>query len=228
MSCMLLLQARRQASHTNVGWSYITEISPPHYRGTLASIPQFLTTVGLCAGFFICYGSVNIASSVSWRLPFALQALISFTFASSTILLLPESPRWLSIRGQKPKALAVWEKLEIGTADREKHEEDDIDKVPQAVKIRDILDTFHRGVWKQTSLGVFLNGMQQLAGIDGVLYVCPPSSVLCIFIYIELTKPVCSTSFRICGSEVQHSFFPRFWNFGTSHFPRHHSFIPPG
>lgn len=141
--------------------------------------------MGLCAGFFICYGTVNIASSVSWRLPFALQALISFTFASSTFLL-PESPRWLSTRGQKPEALAAWEKLEIGTADREKHEGDDIDEVPQAVKIRDILDTFHRDVWKQTSLGVFLNGMQQLAGIDGVLYVRTSS----LFLFLQWTNEI--------------------------------------
>ncbi|CAG8949084.1 hypothetical protein HYFRA_00002213 [Hymenoscyphus fraxineus] len=152
---------------------YITEISPPHYRGTLGSIPQFLTTFALCAGYFICYGSVNINSSFSWRLPFAVQAVISFIFASTTILLLPESPRWLSSRGMKPEALAAWEKLEIGTADRGKHDEKEMDEIPQAVKIRDILDTFHRDVWKQTSLGVFLNAMQQLSGIDGVLYYAP-------------------------------------------------------
>ncbi|KAG9229899.1 general substrate transporter [Amylocarpus encephaloides] len=152
---------------------YITEISPPQYRGTLASIPQLFTTVGLCAGYFICYGTVNISSSISWRLPFLLQAGISFLFSTSTLLLLPESPRWLSSHGRKQQALAAWNSLQIATAEREKEDEIPNAQEMQPVKTKDILGVFGRDVWKQTSLGVFLMSMQQLTGIDGILYYAP-------------------------------------------------------
>ncbi|KAK8041553.1 transporter, partial [Apiospora phragmitis] len=43
---------------------------PTRHRGALTTAPQLLTTLGLVAGFFTCYGSANIPSSFSWRLPF--------------------------------------------------------------------------------------------------------------------------------------------------------------
>lgn len=72
---------------------YITEISPPRSRGTLASIPQLLISTGVCVGYFICYGSVKLESSASWRIPFALQAFIALFFVPTTLIFLPESPR---------------------------------------------------------------------------------------------------------------------------------------
>jgi hypothetical protein len=150
---------------------YITEISPSRYRGTLASIPQLLTTVGICAGYFVCYGTVNVQSALSWRLPFALQSLIAFVFCISTLLFSPESPRWLTSCGKHKEALAVWEQIGVGMAEREKSEEYLNGAAPEPVKFRDVLSVFGKNAWRQSALGVFLMGMQQLSGIDGVLYV---------------------------------------------------------
>lgn len=119
---------------------------------------------------------MNISSSISWRLPFALQALIAITFTIATLLFSPQSPRWLSATGRHKEALAVWEHLGVGAAEREKSEEDAANgALPEPVKMKDILAVFSKTVWKQTALGVFLMGMQQLSGIDGVLYVYPLS-----------------------------------------------------
>jgi len=41
----------------------------------------------------------------------------------------------------------------------------------EQVRWRDVLAVFGKGARRQTALGVFLMGMQQLSGIDGVLYV---------------------------------------------------------
>ena len=151
---------------------YITEISPPRSRGTLASIPQLTTRFGIFAGFFTCYGSVNISSSLSWRPPFALQAIVAYVFSFYTLVLLSESPRWLSSRGLQDQAQVAWEKLEVVVEEREKIAEgSDALGVLQQLKARDILAVLGKDVWRQTALGVFLMGMQQLSGIDGVLYV---------------------------------------------------------
>jgi hypothetical protein len=99
---------------------------------------------------------------------------VAILYAIATLVLSPESPRWLSSCGKYKEALAVWEELGVGTAEREKSEEDPNGDLPEPVKLKDILSIFGRNAWRQTALGVFLMGMQQLSGIDGVLYVYSP------------------------------------------------------
>jgi len=130
-----------------------------------------MLAIALCAGYFICYGSVKIQSTIAWRLPCMIQAIIGYSLTIYAFLLLPESPRWLSSQGKIRESQLVWEELDIDTAEREKLEEGADGALPKAVQISDILNVFSRNAWKQTSLGVFLMAMQQLSGIDGVLYV---------------------------------------------------------
>ncbi|CAL3970342.1 unnamed protein product [Diplocarpon coronariae] len=149
---------------------YITEISPPRSRGTLASIPQLLITIGVCAGYFTCYGTVSLSSSASWRIPFALQSAIAFAFVLTTLFFLPESPRWLSSRGRHAEALAIWDTLGIDAAEREKILLQDLSgDVPAQVQMKDMMAVFAPRARRQTGLGVFLMAMQQASGIDGVL-----------------------------------------------------------
>ncbi|KAH8821422.1 general substrate transporter, partial [Xylogone sp. PMI_703] len=156
---------------------YNTEISPPAVRGTMASLPQFLTTVGICAGYFICYGSVNSNTSFAWRFPFAFQASMAVTFAVLAIVFLPESPRWLTATGRPERAERVWNELGVLAAEREKASNSKQQPLPtspiEAQPKSSLLDVFGKDVWRRTLLGVFLLGMQQLSGIDGVLYYAP-------------------------------------------------------
>jgi DNA-directed RNA polymerase III subunit RPC2 len=108
------------------------------------------------------------------------------------------SPRWLAIHGRKVEADAAWDLLGVSHAEREKSEiEQDRRSVvqgpvsqviavtnvpsmdtsvtaPQAgdrsVKHK-LFDIFSKDVRARTGLAVFLMAMQQLSGIDGVLYV---------------------------------------------------------
>jgi sugar porter (SP) family MFS transporter len=118
---------------------------------------------------------VNLSSSASWRLPFALQAFIAFAFTISTLILLPESPRWLSARGRHDEALKIWEELGIAATEREKIEENQntLENAGNKGTGRELLEVFSKDAWRRTGLGVFLMGMQQASGIDGVLYYAP-------------------------------------------------------
>ncbi|OWP05369.1 MFS sugar transporter [Marssonina coronariae] len=169
-----MLGERESFLSQGLEWDYITEISPPRSRGTLASIPQLLITIGVCAGYFTCYGTVSLSSSASWRIPFALQSAIAFAFVLTTLFFLPESPRWLSSRGRHAEALAIWDTLGIDAAEREKILLQDLSgDVPAQVQMKDMMAVFAPRARRQTGLGVFLMAMQQASGIDGVLYYAP-------------------------------------------------------
>jgi hypothetical protein len=103
-----------------------------------------------------------------------IQAVISYLYATTALLLLPESPRWLALCGKKVESLQMWERLELKDEEIEKGDDDAVHQV----QWKDLLEVFGKDCWKQTALGVFLMAMQQASGIDGVLYVGSPSFFL--------------------------------------------------
>ncbi|KAL4935370.1 hypothetical protein BDV06DRAFT_234367 [Aspergillus oleicola] len=179
---------------------YICEISPPGNRGALTTGPQLLITLGLVVGFFTCYETSRIQSSMSWRTPFLILAFLSVCFSVAAVMWLVPSPRWLTLHGRKAEAEVVWDLLGISHAEREKSEIDqDRGSVLQGPILQDIavtnvpktdttvtsqpvaertvrhklFDIFSKDVRSRTALAVFLMAMQQLSGIDGVLYYAP-------------------------------------------------------
>ncbi len=83
---------------------YITEIAPCRRRGRLVALPQFMAAAGVCLGYFSCYGTVSVASSAAWRLPYLVQGLLALMLALACAAL-PESPRWLILHGRSDDAL---------------------------------------------------------------------------------------------------------------------------
>ena len=178
---------------------YVCEISPPHLRGPLTTTVQLLITIGLCIGFFFSYGTSSIPSSLSWRLPFALHAGIALVLAIAAHIYLPHSPRWLAHKGRKEEASRLWDQLGVSNTEREKDLLQNPalnDAVPltqetvlasagidgplvrkQSFKermhlaVNHLRATFGKDAKKPMILGIFLMAMQQLSGIDGVVYV---------------------------------------------------------
>ncbi|MCJ1248378.1 hypothetical protein MMC30_005595 [Trapelia coarctata] len=173
---------------------YVCEISPTNKRGPLATMVQLFITMGLCVGFFTCYGTVRIPSSLSWRLPLALQSGIALILTIGAGFFLPQSPRWLAHKGRREEASIAWDKLGVSNAEREKdllqnptstvNAGSNLSARPtEALKtgLRDriradlaaLMSVFGKDSRKPMMLGVFLMSMQQLSGIDGVIYYAP-------------------------------------------------------
>ena len=182
--------------------------------------------MGLCLGFFTTYGTVTIPSSLSWRLPLALHSAIAFVLMIASTFYLPESPRWLSYKGRKQEASKAWDTLGVSGAEREKDlllnsagsgptgepVEAVVSTHPAVPKktlrsrmrgnYEDIAAIFKKDVRKPTLLGIFLMSMQQLSGIDGVIYVrtlCDLSSFQILEMSLSLqavsdTPIVCTAS----------------------------------
>ncbi|KAF3760898.1 putative MFS sugar transporter [Cryphonectria parasitica EP155] len=158
---------------------YISEISPTRSRGVLAGLPQFMATLGICTGYFTCYGSVHIEASASlaWRLPFfVMTAFAGLLVACCTRL--PESPRWLMSCGDQLGALDSLRRLDFSMveAEREFLGVGATTVTTQRVSLspwQSFRLLFTRGYRARTVLALFVLGMVQLSGIDGVLYYAP-------------------------------------------------------
>ena len=177
---------------------YICEISPPGYRGPLTAGPQLLNTLGLLVGYFSCYGTARMESSLAWRTPFILLTGLSVMFAIAATLWLVPSPRWPALSGRHDEVSAAWEVLEVRCHDCEKADieirttvagvENSVNSIDTCGESEanfalvsnpktghSFFDVFRKQYRVRTGLAVFLLSMQQLSGIDGVLYVGAPN-----------------------------------------------------
>ncbi|KAF2431358.1 general substrate transporter [Tothia fuscella] len=151
---------------------YICEIAPVKRRGMLAGLPQFMSTAGVCIGYFICYGTVHIDSSMAWRIPYVFQAVLGAGLAIGT-LVLPESPRWLILHGKRTIAVRALDRLDIPMAEAEKDILGVAQTGPSLSAWQSFTLLFRKGYRIRTMLALFILGMIQLSGIDGVLYYAP-------------------------------------------------------
>lgn len=84
-----------------------SETAQSHQRGKLVMIEGMLITGGICLSYWIDYGFAFIGENeVAWRFPLAFQIVFAMTIFC-TILNLPESPRWLVMKGKHDEAIEV-------------------------------------------------------------------------------------------------------------------------
>ncbi|ERS97293.1 Sugar transporter family protein [Sporothrix schenckii 1099-18] len=91
---------------------YQSEVSPPHNRGLMVGFHGVLVTIGYCGGSWIGFGFYFLSglNGAQWRLPLAIQAIPPLLCCCS-ILVLPESPRWLIAQDRAEEALAIVRRL---------------------------------------------------------------------------------------------------------------------
>lgn len=151
-----------------------SECSPPHKRGMLIMVEGAMITGGIAMAYWIDFGCFFLEpSSASWRVPLALQlVLILPTFVTA---FLPESPRWLMLRGREEEARCVVAALDnvpvddpmVGKKLRE------IAASLEAAKTTRIRDIFTNGPERnlhRTILGFVSQMFQQISGINLITY----------------------------------------------------------
>ncbi len=160
--------------------AYIAEVAPARYRGRLATVQQIAIISGLFAAFLSNYLLAKVAGSASnelwlgfeaWRWMFWMEIVPSAVFFLA-LLFIPESPRFLVVKGRKEPALSVLSRLygpaeggrklvEIEASLAADHHRPRLsDLISKATgKIRPI-------VW----VGIGLATFQQLVGINVVFY----------------------------------------------------------
>jgi sugar porter (SP) family MFS transporter len=91
---------------------YQSEISHPSIRGRLTTLQQLFLGLGAFVAGWVGWGMTKyrLGTPEQWRVPLGLQMVpaLPLLFVS---LVLPESPRWLVIRGREEEALRVLARL---------------------------------------------------------------------------------------------------------------------
>lgn len=149
---------------------YISEIAPADKRGKLVSFNQFAIIFGMLVVYFVNYfisrqGDDNWLNEIGWRYMFASEMIPAGLFLIA-LFFVPETPRYMALRGDDASALDVLQK--INGKERAKE------------ILADIKDTVehHSGKIFSYGIGIIVIGMllsafQQFVGINVVLYYAP-------------------------------------------------------
>jgi SP family arabinose:H+ symporter-like MFS transporter len=161
---------------------YISEISPPAYRGRMVALYQLAITVGIVAAYFsnamlLKYSQdENLTGFIryvvvqdTWRSMMGIGLLPSVAFLLG-LTLIPESPRWLVLKGKANSALAILRKSNDSiTAEKE------IAAIGKSLRFeskgfRELMKPLYR---VPLLIGIALPFFAQVSGINAVIYYGP-------------------------------------------------------
>ncbi len=161
---------------------YISELSPPHLRGRMVALYQFAITLGVLAAYLSNAYVLHVAKNFSawfgqatlrwifvdefWRGMFLAEALPAVLFLL-LLLLVPESPRWLTKQHRGNEAMAILARV-VGreTAALEMDEIQDT----IAHESGSVWQLFQPGMRIALLIGVMLPIFAQLSGINVIIY----------------------------------------------------------
>ncbi|KAF3338142.1 polyol transporter 5-like protein [Carex littledalei] len=108
----LILMVGRFVTGIAVGFSlmiapvYTSEIAPTSMRGLLSSLPEVFINSGILLSYVSNLAFSGLPINLSWRIMFGIAA-IPPAFLACGILTMPESPRWLVMKGRLGEARHV-------------------------------------------------------------------------------------------------------------------------
>lgn len=147
---------------------YISEVADEDHRGSLISVYQLMITAGILLAFV---SDAVLSYYGAWRLMLGIVAVPGIVFLVGAFFL-PDSPRWLMLRGRDAEAFETLSSL--------RHSREDANN--EIANIRAQLKEKQRGFSmfaenpnfrRSVMLGVGLQIIQQFTGINVVMYYAP-------------------------------------------------------
>lgn len=144
---------------------YISELSPPRWRGMLVSLNQLAITLGIMLAYVV---DAYYSPTENWR------AMLAFGMVPALILLLsmvflPKSPRWLIFKNRLEEARDILAKI---------RDEKQIDKEMSSIQ-QSLVDKsdwrllLQRWLRPALWIGLGLGFFQQCTGINTIIYYAP-------------------------------------------------------
>lgn len=147
---------------------YLSEIAPEHIRGSMISLYQLMITIGILAAFV---SDTLFSQSADWRWMLGIITFPAMVLFAG-VLTLPESPRWLAIKGKHHLAERVL--LLLRSSDSEAQRE--LAAIRESVQVAQRgwqLFRSNRHFRRSVALGVLLQFMQQFTGMTVIMYYAP-------------------------------------------------------
>lgn len=165
---------------------YISEVSVAQYRGRLVSLYQLAVTVGFLGAYLVNYQLLAYAESCTnpgtgwsdlifvtevWRGMLGMETLPAILFFI-IIFFIPESPRWLILKGQDAKATNILKRIYVSAKD----------VAFQVNETKSVLSSESKSEWslllqpgilKAVIIGVCIAILGQFMGVNAVLYYGP-------------------------------------------------------
>ncbi|XP_058725305.1 sugar transporter ERD6-like 6 [Vicia villosa] len=143
---------------------YIAEISPQNLRGSLVSVNQLSVTIGIMLAYLL-------GLFVEWRF-LAILGIIPCTLLIPGLFFIPESPRWLAKMGMTEefeRSLQVLRGFETDISVEVNEIKASVASANRRNTVR-ISELKQRRYWLPLMIGIGLLVLQQLSGINAVLF----------------------------------------------------------
>ncbi|MGQ5516453.1 sugar porter family MFS transporter [Halococcus saccharolyticus] len=154
-----------------VGPLLISETAPSDIRGALGFLQQLMITIGILLAYVVNYAfAPEFLGIIGWRWMLWFGAVPAAVLAVGTYFL-PESPRWLVENDRLDEARGVLARVR-GTDDIDE-EIEHIREVSETEAEGDLSDLLEPWVRPALIVGVGLAIIQQVSGINTIIYYAP-------------------------------------------------------
>ena len=165
---------------------YISEVAVAQYRGRLVSLYQLAVTVGFLGAYLINYQLLAYAESGNqlsmdwlnkifvtevWRGMLGMETLPAVLFFI-IIFFIPESPRWLIVRGKEEKAVNILERIYNSVSEAASQLKETKSVLTSETKSEWAM-LMKPGIFKAVIIGVCIAILGQFMGVNAVLYYGP-------------------------------------------------------
>ena len=164
---------------------YIAEIAPADIRGRMVSFNQLNIVIGISVAYFsnfliLSLGQSDLAWAQSlrigdwtWRWMLGVEAIPAIVYFFA-LFLVPESPRWLVMRGKAEEALQILTRVsgrsqaeeDLGAVQKSLDDEAHLEK-------GSVKDLFLPAMRLVLTIGIVIAILQQITGINSVFFYAP-------------------------------------------------------